>query len=79
MNPKKFWLLLVAPPELHVSTLRREWTHLLVVFVLLFAVYAISAPRTIALEDDGLFVLSSYFLGNSHPPGYPLYTFFGNY
>jgi hypothetical protein len=29
------------------------------------------------LEDDGLFVLSSYFLGVEHPPGYPLYTLLG--
>ena len=44
----------------------------------LFALYAATAPRTVALEDDGLFILSSYFLGIEHPPGYPLFTLIGN-
>jgi hypothetical protein len=26
-----------------------------------------------ALEDDGLFVLASAFLGTAHSPGYPLF------
>jgi hypothetical protein len=43
----------------------------------LLALYAASAPRTVALEDDGLFILSSYFLGVEHPPGYPLHTLLG--
>ncbi len=29
------------------------------------------------LEDDGLFILASYFNGIAHPPGYPLYTLLG--
>jgi len=48
-----------------------------VVFVALFSVYAYSAPRTVTLEDDGLFIMSSYFLGIDHPPGYPLLTLLG--
>ena len=44
----------------------------------LFALYALTAPRTVALEDDGLFVLSSYFLGIEHPPGFPLFTLIGH-
>lgn len=44
----------------------------------LFILYALTAPRTIALEDDSLFVLSSYFLGIEHPPGYPLFTLIGH-
>ena len=40
----------------------------------LFALYAFTAPHTVGLEDDGLFILSSYFLGIAHPPGYPLFT-----
>jgi len=48
-----------------------------VVFVALFGVYAYSAPRTVTLEDDGLFIMSSYFLGIDHPPGYPLLTLLG--
>jgi asparagine N-glycosylation enzyme membrane subunit Stt3 len=30
------------------------------------------------MEDDGLFILSSYFLGIEHPPGYPLFTLIGH-
>lgn len=36
-------------------------------------------PRTVALEDDGLFILNSYYLGVAHPPGYPLHTLFGKF
>jgi hypothetical protein len=39
--------------------------------VLLFAA---TAPRGIALEDDASFVMTARFLGIAHPPGYPLYT-----
>ena len=44
----------------------------------LFALYALTAPHTVGLEDDGLFILSSYFLGIEHPPGYPLFTLIGH-
>lgn len=43
----------------------------------LFVLYALTSPRTVAGEDDGLFVLSSYFLGVEHSPGYPLFTLIG--
>jgi hypothetical protein len=43
----------------------------------LFGLYAASAPRTVALEDDAFFVLASHYLGVAHPPGYPLYTALG--
>ncbi len=56
---------------------RRDWAHAAVLAALLFVLYAASAPRSVALEDDGLFVLSSYFLGIEHPPGYPLHTLLG--
>jgi hypothetical protein len=56
---------------------RADWAHAGIVAVALFALYAASAPRTVALEDDGLFVLASYYLGVAHPPGYPLFTLFG--
>ena len=46
--------------------------------VLLFgaslALYLLSMPKTVALEDDSIFILAGYFNGISHPPGYPLYT-----
>jgi hypothetical protein len=56
---------------------KADWIQAGMVAVILFALYAASAPRTVALEDDGLFILSSYFLGVEHPPGYPLYTLLG--
>lgn len=51
-----------------------EWMHAGIVAAALFLLYAITAPRTVALEDDGLFILSGYFLGIEHPPGFPLHT-----
>lgn len=51
--------------------------HLAAVFLATFCVYAYTAPRTIALEDDGAFVMASHFLGIAHPPGYPLHTLLG--
>ncbi len=56
---------------------RRDWLEAGVIALALFALYAATAPRTIALEDDGLFVLGAYFLGNGHPPGYPLFMLIG--
>ncbi len=57
---------------------RADWLQAGLVAAALFALYAASAPRTVALEDDGLFILSSYFLGIEHPPGYPLFTLIGH-
>jgi hypothetical protein len=57
---------------------RADWLQAAGVAVALFALYAATAPRTVALEDDGLFILSSYFLGIEHPPGYPLFTLIGH-
>ncbi len=57
---------------------RADWLQAGVVATALFALYAATAPRTVALEDDGLFILSSYFLGIEHPPGYPLFTLIGH-
>jgi hypothetical protein len=54
-----------------------DWLHAGLVTVLLLALYAASAPRSVASANDGLFVLSSYFLGVGPPPGYPLYTLSG--
>ncbi len=56
---------------------RTDWLQAAAVALVLFALYAATAPRTVALEDDGLFILSSYFLGVEHPPGYPLFTLMG--
>jgi hypothetical protein len=46
--------------------------------VLLFALYAATAPRTVSHEDDGMFILASYYLGIEHPPGYPLFIWIGH-
>lgn len=56
---------------------RADWLQAAAVFLALFLLYASTAPRTVAVEDDGLFVLSSYFLGIEHPPGFPLFTLLG--
>jgi hypothetical protein len=46
----------------------------LIVFAAMLCVYAYTMPRTIALEDDGGFIMSAYYAGIAHPPGYPLHT-----
>ena len=57
---------------------RAELAHAGLVAAAFFVLYAATAPRSVALEDDALFVLSSYFLGIEHPPGYPLFTLIGH-
>jgi len=54
-----------------------DWRHAAAVAAGLFVLYAATSPRSVALEDDGLFILSSYFLGIEHPPGFPLHTLLG--
>ena len=44
------------------------------ILLLIFSIYILSMPSTVVLEDDGFFLLSAYYNGISHPPGYPLYT-----
>ena len=46
-------------------------------FVGLVTLYALSTPRTVMLEDDGLFIAASAVAGVAHPPGYPLYILLG--
>lgn len=43
----------------------------------LIVLYGSTSPATVALEDDGFFILASWFNGVAHPPGYPLYTLIG--
>ena len=38
------------------------------------AVYILTLSHTVALEDDGLFLMAGAHLGIAHPPGYPIYT-----
>ena len=47
---------------------------MLLVFGILLVLYATTAPRTVAMEDDGLFILAACTGGIAHPPGYPLHT-----
>ena len=68
---------MLLPPESFRPT-RDDWIQACGVAAALFVLYALSSPRTVALEDDGLFILSSYFLGIEHPPGYPLFTLIGH-
>jgi hypothetical protein len=68
----------LMPPAEPFQAKRADWLQAAAVVVALFALYAATAPRTVALEDDGLFILSSYFLGIEHPPGYPLFTLIGH-
>ena len=44
----------------------------------LLTVYALTAPRTVALEDDGLFIMAALDAGVAHPPGYPLFVLLGH-
>lgn len=46
----------------------------LILFILVFIVYVISAPRTISFWDSSEFITSSYNLQATHPPGSPFYT-----
>jgi hypothetical protein len=39
-----------------------------------FALYLLTAPRTVVLEDDGYFLQAAWFNAVAHPPGYPLYV-----
>ena len=65
------WLASLTLP--HIKT----WHCGLALCVCLFAVYATTAPRSVALEDDALFIGNLHFFGVAHPPGYPLYTLAG--
>lgn len=51
-----------------------EMRHFWIVTGAVFLVYLISMPRTVTLEDSGLFNMVCYYAGVGHPPGYPLYT-----
>src|SRR5439155_25242042 len=40
---------------------RRDWLEAGLIALAALVLYAVTAPRTVALEDDGLFVLGAYF------------------
>jgi hypothetical protein len=64
-------------PDFGFRPARGDWARAGLVAAALFMLYAATSPRTVATEDDGLFILSSYFLGIEHAPGYPLFTLAG--
>ena len=70
-------LLRVSLPALHPVHLRRDVRGLAALFLGALVLYAASTPRTVMLEDDGLFVTTASFAGVAHPPGYPLYVVLG--
>ena len=47
------------------------------VVAVMLVIYAVSAPRTVTLEDSGIFIMSTDVAGISHPPGYPLHGLLG--
>ena len=67
---------MIARGKAFVPT-RSDWLQAAAVSVGFFLLYAITSPRTVSGEDDGLFILSSYYLGIGHAPGYPLFTLLG--
>ena len=64
--------------ELKTSPFYRDPV-ILLIFLVTFSLYLASMPKTVALEDDSIFILAGYFNGVSHPPGYPLYTLILNW
>lgn len=66
-----------AGAPMHRPELRTSWVHLSVVAAGAMALYAVTMPPTVTLEDSGLFVMSCANAGVSHPPGYPLHSLLG--
>ncbi len=70
-------LLRVSLPALHPVHPKRDVLGLAALFLGALVLYAASTPRTVMLEDDGLFITTASFAGVAHPPGYPLYVVLG--
>jgi hypothetical protein len=68
----------MAPlPTIHKKPLSESLKDLInqiLVFFLTLVTYVSTMPRTITLEDAGLFQMVCNLGGISHPPGYPLFT-----
>ncbi len=52
--------------------------HLAVILITALVFYLLTMPRSITLEDAGLFQMVCHLDGISHPPGYPLFTMLCN-
>ena len=65
-----------------ILILHRRWSQevapMLLVFFSAFLLYTLTAPRSVTLEDDGLFLMNLEHWGVCHPPGYPLYSLLGS-
>ena len=70
-------LIPLSLPELHPLRPRWDSGGLALLFAGALVLYAASAPHTVMLEDDGLFITTAAFAGVAHPPGYPLYIVLG--
>ena len=70
-------LLSASLPALHPIHPTRDGFGITLLLAGVFALYAASTPRTVMLEDDGLFITTATFAGVAHPPGYPLYIVLG--
>lgn len=57
----------------------KEYANLFIVFCCIFFIYLWCTPRTVVLEDDGLFILTGFFNGIAHPPGYPVFTLLSHF
>ena len=69
---------LMLLPELHALRLKRDLGGIALLFTCVLVLYAASTPRTVMLEDDGLFITIATFASVGHPPGYPLYILLGH-
>lgn len=65
------------PPFARLPTPAPDWLHAFAAGLIPFILYAATTPHTVALEDDGLFIMAAHFLGVAHPPGYPTHTLIG--
>ena len=70
-------LPLPSLPRLHPIRPRPDLLGLALLFSGVFVLYAASTPRTVMLEDDGLFITAATLAAVGHPPGYPLYIALG--
>ena len=75
--PTQFLEASMKPFRLVPRQWRLETPHMIAVFLLVLFLYAYTTPRTVGLEDDGLFISNLHFFGVAHPPGYPIHTFLG--
>ncbi|MBF8268311.1 MAG: hypothetical protein HW386_20 [Gammaproteobacteria bacterium] len=67
-----------TPISLNRKKSSHEWFVCALIFFAVYVIYLVSAPRTVVLEDDGMFILAAYFNGVAHSPGYPLFTWLGH-